>query len=239
MTRSNKMLIGVLLGLGLIAAYWFLLLAPKREEAAALESQLEAKQSEVAQAEATLTTYRAAQASYKATYSEVSRLGKAVPVDDDVRSLVVQLDGAAGESKVDFRTIELGTASTGSGAATTAGTTAPPPGAVQVGSAGFSVMPFVFRFKGEYANLSNLFNRLEQFVTVKNNKIDVSGRLVRLESIELLPDGDGYPKLTATVNASTYIVPSAQGVAGGSTSSPTAPSTSGGTAAATTTGALR
>jgi hypothetical protein len=38
----------------------------------------------------------------------VARLGKAVPADDDVRSLMVQLNAAAGKSKVDFRTIQIG-----------------------------------------------------------------------------------------------------------------------------------
>jgi hypothetical protein len=234
-TRSTKTLLGAILVLGLVAAYWFLLLAPKREEAARLATELSAKQSELEQAQATLVTYRKAQVSYKATYAEVARLGKAVPADDDVRSLVVQLDGAARRSKVDFRTIEVGASTSGAGAATASATgSAPPPGAVAVDSAGFSTMPFTFRFKGDYAKLSNLFNRLERFVTVKNEKIAVTGRLLRLETIELLPDGDGYPAIDATVNASVYVVPPAQGLA--SASSPT---TAGATTAAITTGALR
>ena len=36
--RSNKLFLGVLVGAGLLAAYWFLLLAPKREEVTALAS---------------------------------------------------------------------------------------------------------------------------------------------------------------------------------------------------------
>ena len=36
------------------------------------------------------------------------RLGKAVPEDDDVRSLLVQIDAEAGGADVDFRTIQVG-----------------------------------------------------------------------------------------------------------------------------------
>ena len=38
----------------------------------------------------------------RANYATVVRLGKAVPADDDVRSLIVQLDSAAERSNVDF-----------------------------------------------------------------------------------------------------------------------------------------
>ena len=41
------------------------------------------------------------------TTRRVARLGKAVPADDDVRSLLVQLDSAAKRAKVDFRSITL------------------------------------------------------------------------------------------------------------------------------------
>jgi hypothetical protein len=239
-TRSNKLMLGALAALGLVAAYWFLLLAPKRDEAAALATQLSAKQGEVAQAQSTLASYRKAQQNYKATYAEVTQLGKAVPADDDVRSLVVHLDSASELSKVDFRSIELGASTSGASAAAGAPATgpSPPPGAVAVGSAGFSTMPFVFRFKGDYAPLSSLFNRLEQFVTVNNQKIDVTGRLLRLETIELLPDTAGYPKINATVTASSYLVPPTVALTG-SASSPTTPTTGGGTSAAITTGASR
>ena len=42
--RSNKLFLGVLVVAGLAAAYWFLLLAPKREEVTALEGQVTQKQ---------------------------------------------------------------------------------------------------------------------------------------------------------------------------------------------------
>ena len=38
--RSNKLFLGYFSWPALAAAYWFLLLAPKREEAAALEEQV-------------------------------------------------------------------------------------------------------------------------------------------------------------------------------------------------------
>ena len=72
-------------------------------------------------------------------YAKLAALGKAVPVDDDVRSLMVQLDSTAGHTNVEFQKVDVGgssssTASTASAdatnAASTPGTLAPPPGTV-------------------------------------------------------------------------------------------------------------
>ena len=252
MTRQNRLLIGVVAALAALAAYWFLLLAPKREEAAALAGKVAQTQASVAQAESTLSSYRQAAGSYKTLYATVAGLGKAVPADDDVRSLVVQLESAAAGSGVDFHSIEVGSAATSSTDTTVADPSVKlPPGAAAVGTAGFSAMSFDLEFKGGFLNLSDLFSRLERFVQVTNDHIDVTGRLLRIEGVSLTGGGGSYRDLTATVHASTYLVPASQGLTAGATAqapataTTTTPATSadaGTTPAvttATTTGALR
>ena len=81
------------------------------------------------------------------------------------------------------------------------------PGAVPVGSAGFSAMPFKFAFTGSYFRLSDFFTRLEKFVTVENENIDVTGRLLLLGSIAVTPDASEPGQLNAEIGAATYIVP--------------------------------
>ena len=81
------------------------------------------------------------------------RLGKAVPSDDDTRSLVVQLDATAKRSGVDFDTINVN--GSGAGAASGVAGAAPmAPGAVNAGA--FSAMPFSFSFSGEFRTLGRL-----------------------------------------------------------------------------------
>jgi hypothetical protein len=80
---------------------------------------------------------------------------------------------------------------------------------VPFGSAGMAAMPFSFTLNGKFATLSTLLGDLEKFVTVRDEKIDVRGRLVRIESVSLEPGEDGFPALRAQVNASTYLMPSA------------------------------
>jgi len=220
-TKNKTLLIAVAATAAAIAAFWFLALAPKRKEAADLAAKVETKQAEVQRARATLAGYEKSRGDYSKNYATVVRLGKAVPEDDDVRSLLVQLDAEAGGTNVDFRTITIG----GTGGATapptadgaTASTTTPPPGAVSVGSAGFSAMPFSFSFRGTYRNLSQFLSRMERFVSLRNQQVNVTGRLLRLETIDLQVDQAGFPKIRAQIGASSYMVPSTQGLTAGAT----------------------
>ena len=218
MSRSTKTLIPALLGVVAAAAFYFLVLAPKREEATKLSGQVKTEQTAAEQAELLAKQYEAAKADYKDNYAMVARLGKAVPADDDVRSLLVQIDDAARRSKVEFRALNVNN-TTGATPGTTpeAGAAVPAPGSVPVGSAGFSAMPFRFAFSGSYFQLSDFFTRLEKFVTVQNDNIDVTGRLMLLGSITVTPDGTTPGELQAEIGAATYIVPPTQGVTGGAT----------------------
>ncbi|MEA2124572.1 MAG: hypothetical protein QOI80_1354 [Solirubrobacteraceae bacterium] len=219
MSRRNSIVLIAVAFVAMAGAYWMLILAPKRQEAVKLNTQIAAKQAALAQAEASLATYEAARGSYRSNYTKIARLGKAVPADDDVRSLMVQINSAADRSKVDFHTISLdgssGSAPAGSGgtpaASGAASTLKPPPGSSVVGSAGFSTMPFSFKFNGRFENLGAFFKRLDHFVKVKNQTLDVTGRLLLLNSISLQPDTvKGYPLLTAEVKANSYLLPPTQ-----------------------------
>lgn len=235
MTRTNKILAAVV-AVGLAAfGFYHLALAPQREEAARLDGQIAKKTAEIAAAKAQLGTYEKAKASYKRNYATLARLGKAVPADDDVKSLLVQLENAADRSGVDFEKIELGS---GLGGATTAQPAsgekpaeglAPAPGAVPVANGVLSAMPFSFTFTGSYFDLSSFLARLERFVTVNNRKLDATGRLLRLESVAVTPATEGFPKMQAQINAATYLVPPVEAVAGAA--APTTPPPGGATQA--------
>lgn len=220
MTRRNSMLLAVVAVAAVAGAYWFLLLAPKRELATSLASQITLKETELQTAQAEEAKNLRARASYRSNYATVARLGKAVPGDDDVRSLMVQIDGAAGSSHVDFRSISVGGSS---GAAVPADPNAAvgPPGSI-VGTAGFSTMPFSLAFRGSYFNLGSFFQRMDRFVAVNDRGIDVTGRLVVLNGITLEPDG-AFPNIKAQISATTYLVPTTDGLLAGAT--PTAPGT--------------
>lgn len=198
MSRTIRILLAGVIAIAAVGGYWKLALAPKRDEAARLEREVAVQTAQLAQTQSLIATYQGAQKDYKANYETMVRLGKAVPTDDDTRSLVVQLDTSAKRSGIDFDTINLN-ASGSSEATSTA------PGAINAGA--FSALPFTLSFTGRFATLGNFFSRLESFVTVDGDRINVRGRLMRVESLSLALDADGWPGLQATVGASAYIVP--------------------------------
>jgi hypothetical protein len=215
---KNTIMIAVVAALAVTAAFYIMVLGPKRDEAAALQTQVDQARVALQAAQTDLVTYQNAKAGYTQSYAAVLRLGKAVPADDDVRSLMVQLDSAATKSRVDFRTIQVGggAAAPATTASAKALSASLPPGAV-VGAAGFPTMPFSFTFDGSFFRLSDFFSRLERFVTVQNKQIGVTGRLLTLDSIALEPAQGGFPNIKAQVAATSYLVAPDQGLTAGAT----------------------
>ncbi len=101
---------GVLLVLpvvALLAAFWFLILSPKREEASSLEEDVAALQASVEEQEALALAAEASRETFPANYRRMVVLGKAVPEDSDTSSLLVQLSTLAAATGVDFSSLEL------------------------------------------------------------------------------------------------------------------------------------
>jgi hypothetical protein len=220
LSRNNKIILAVAVAAAVLAGFWFLVLAPKRLEATRLDAKITSKQAEAAQAQQQRVSYEKARASYKANYTKLVSLGKAVPADDDVRSLMVQLDSVAGNTHVGFDKVDVGsgaasvapstttTAPTGTtgATATTAPTLAPAPGLSPIGTTGVSALPFALSFSGSFFNLSTYFDRLENFVAVRNQHVRAKGRLLRIESIDITPGSTGWPSMTAAVGAASYVI---------------------------------
>jgi Tfp pilus assembly protein PilO len=185
-----------------LAAYWFLALAPKRDEIAKLDGQVSQTQSAVQTAQSTANNYEATRKAYRQNYATVVRLGKAVPANDDVRSLMVQLDSSAKRSHIDFSNIAL----------TDVGSS---PGANAAQASTFVTQPFTFSFKGSFFRLSDYFANLDRFVQVKGDDIDVTGRLLRIESFVLTPQTGST--LQAQIGATSYSLPETQDLTGGAT----------------------
>jgi hypothetical protein len=251
--RNNKLLVVVLAAAVASAGFWFGVLTPKRQEADALQTRISAKQGELAKSQQLMASYEKARAAYKDNYAKLVALGKAVPADDDVRSLIVELDSASADANVEFQKVNVGGESSATTAPTTTSTTsgsgpdgplALAPGLVPVGSTGVSALPFSLTFDGTFLNLSGFFSRLEHFVALRNEQLDVNGRLLRVESFGITPSGSGWPAMTASVGAASYVItpvaaPSGSGTApaaGGTTpAAGTTPASSGGSTTPSTT----
>jgi hypothetical protein len=107
-TDRDRKIILLLVPLLLVGVYWFLLLAPQREQAASLGEQLAQAQSDRQTAEAQLALAETAKANAGRDYASVVKLGKAIPTTVDTPSLIVQLDSAARGTGIDFARITTG-----------------------------------------------------------------------------------------------------------------------------------
>ena len=248
MTARDRTVIVVLVVIAAIVACWFEVIQPKRSEANKLGGQITAEQTQLAQAQAQVSAGEAAKQAYSSWYTALAKLGEAVPSDDDVPSLIYQLQAAANASKVGFQDVVLTPAGSSApppsagttGATGTTGTTGSiaavspttlPPGAV-VGPAGLPIEPFTLTFQGNYFHLANFLGRIEKFVTSNNHTIFVHGRLMTLNAINIGPAAAGFPQISVSINATTYLaptepsVPNASSTASTPVSSTSTPSTS-------------
>jgi Tfp pilus assembly protein PilO len=105
--RDRKILLA-LIPLVVIGAYWFLLLAPKREEAAKVRDDLSQAEGVRDTAQQRASQLAGAKASFGADYATVIRLGKSIPTSVDMPSLLVQLDRAARGTGIKFQDIKAG-----------------------------------------------------------------------------------------------------------------------------------
>jgi hypothetical protein len=227
MTGRDRSLIGVVAAALVVAAAWFLVLAPQRHQAAQLSDDVAVQRQALVQAQADAAAGLAAKRGYGHDYTTVARLGAAVPEDDNVPSLLLQVERAADGSQIDFRELKAGEGSGAAappppppattGAPATQATTATLPPGAAVGAAGFPTMPFSFTFTGDFFHMSDFVGRLERFLVVRNRRLLVRGRFMTIDGIALTAAPDGFPRIQANVAATAYLLPTDQGLTNGAT----------------------
>jgi Tfp pilus assembly protein PilO len=240
MTARDRIVIVVIGAFAVLAAAWMLAVAPEREQAAKLDTQVSAARAALSTAEGQVTSAHSAQTGYAAAYASLVSLGKAVPTGQEVPSLIYQLARASNQKRVDFSSIVSSGASAGGASASSSPTAA-------AASAGFTQMPFTFVFNGSFFDLYNLFQQLNHFtLRTSSGGLRVSGRLLTIQSAKLAPASSSGAQsssgqLTGTITATAYVLPASQGLTGGATAtSPGATQTtsSSGTSSSTTTPAV-
>jgi len=300
MTDRDKKLLLALIPILVLVGYWFLLLAPKREEATAASEELTVQEQRRDDAEIMLQAAQGAKKSFDASYTQIVRLGKAIPSTVDMPSLLVQLDAAAAGTGIRFTKIATGdrvtsatplaaapatppagseSGTTGTPAAAGGATAQSAPGgaaeaannaqatanqsaAAQSGvdattstssgsglpvgggavtttaegtptaPPGLETVPLELEFVGNFFNLADFFHRVKRFVSLTNENVLVSGRLLTVEGVRWASDAEIFPGLRAEIDATIYLSPKAQGVTAGATPQGPATGTPAGTPAA-------
>jgi hypothetical protein len=108
LSDRDKKIVIVIVPLLVLAAYWFLLLAPKREEATTAAAAQTKAAERLQLAEAATQNAQTAEVDFTDDYAEIVRLGKAIPAQVDMPSLLVQLNSAAAGTGIQFTRITTG-----------------------------------------------------------------------------------------------------------------------------------
>jgi Tfp pilus assembly protein PilO len=245
MSSNNRLIVAMLVVAVLGGVFWMMLLSPKRETAKELGGQVTQLEAALAQHEAEAVEAEVARKEFPDQYRRLVVLGKAVPGDDDIASLLVQMNKISGDAGGTFRDIQL-TASSGgeSSAAAPASVGGTPASATEVaasllplgaaiGPAGLAVMPYEVTFDGNFSEIADFIQGIDSLVDTGDGEVKVDGRLVTVDGFSLSADPErGFPALQASFSLTTYLTPPTAG-AGGST---TLPPASTATPAAATTG---
>lgn len=252
MKSSDRMVLMILPLVAAMAAFWMLVLSPKREEAGNLGTQVTELQKKVDEAKAVAAEAAMAKARYRDHYQAIVGLGKAVPADDDTATLYVQLSRLSKKAKVDLRSIQLkqtggsapptpapapapkeGDKPAGEGAAAapaTEATAAMLPLGASIGPAGFGVMPYQVKFRGDFFHIADFLGGVDRLVRTGDPQLSVRGRLLTVDGFSLKQDdAKGFPRLSATFALTTYLTPPGQGLTAGASPAGPVPAGSGGT----------
>lgn len=258
MKASDRSILFGLLILGLLACFWFMLLAPKRERASELETKLGNLQEEVAQQEELAVAAEQARGDYEQNYERLVVLGKAAPADGDTPSLLTQLTAMADASHTKFGSLivggeeavaapppatetttdqnaeaEAGGESEEGDASETPPTATPPavpteavaatlPLGATVGPAGLGVMPYSLTFEGNFFQVADLLERLDDQIGTGGKGTSVDGRLMTINGFSMASSG-ASDQLSVDLSITTYVLPDSQGLTAGATPAAPAP----------------
>lgn len=103
------------------------------------------------------------------------------------------------------------------------GTTTADPELAASGVAGLDTVPLAFEFTGDFFDLAAFFHRLKRYVEMSEDSLHVRGRLLTIDGVEFTAAADSFPEISATLSATAYLAPKAEGATAGAT--PSGPTT--------------
>ena len=124
-----------------------------------------------------------ARKSFPRDYHRLVVLGKAVPVDDETPSFLVQLQNISERTGIEFESINAGSGGGGTAAAPTTTSATPTEGSASllpigasVGSAGLPTSPYTLTFDGgNYFQIADFMAGIDGLVNTRKGRIPPTG----------------------------------------------------------------
>lgn len=183
--QSRAAAVALVLALDLIvlAAGWFLVVAPERHAATSAAAQVKTTEAQIEQTRNAATTAAAVATQPVIRTADLYRLAKAMPSTTDMPDVLLELSQVARASGATLLSVTP--------SVPTAGT-------------GYEVVPIGLSLSGDFYSVTDALYRLRQLVTVRHGALDASGRLFSVSSVALTPSGNGKT-LTATVSIQAFV----------------------------------
>ncbi len=206
MSARDRKLLRILVPVAVFALYWLLLLNPALDRREGLQKPLEQAQIQRDDAVALANEMVAAKENYKQDYAELVKLSKAIPQSVAVSDLMRELNAAARGMGIEFSDITMAAAPADTATQNTAVTSE---------ATGLDEIPVELTFDGRFFALADLFHSIQQFVQVADDRLEVHGRLIRIDKFSF--DSAAFPNITAQISATIYAAPAGEGPTGGAT----------------------
>jgi Tfp pilus assembly protein PilO len=116
MKTTDRVILGSVLLLVLVGAFWMLVLSPKRKEASEVAAKVDQLEQQISEAEQVADFANEARQQFPKYYGRMVVLGKAVPDQADSASLLVQLSKISQSAGVEFQQIALAAGGSGTAA---------------------------------------------------------------------------------------------------------------------------
>jgi Tfp pilus assembly protein PilO len=142
--------------------------------------------------------------------------GAATENANEAAATATDRNNAAEQSGVDATTstaareggLPVGGAAGGTSAVTSGAAAAP---------AALETVPLSLEFVGDFFKLADFFHDVKRLVDVVETNVVVNGRLVTIEGVSFSSDPDLFPRIKASLEATVYLSPKAQGATAGAT----------------------
>ncbi|MGH3041050.1 MAG: type 4a pilus biogenesis protein PilO [Gaiellaceae bacterium] len=195
----------------LAAVGYFLLVKPKQDAAGRLSGEIASLETQL---EVARVAQRAPQADETAIQiADAFRVAKAMPDDDDLAGIILELQAVASASGVNFISI------------------APQPATVRTT---YSALPINLEFAGNFYDLTDFLFRLRNLVSVRDGELDADGRLYSLDSMGMEEGVGGFPTISASLTLTAYYYSTTPPAAPAAPAAPASTDTTATTATTTT-----
>jgi hypothetical protein len=182
------------------AGGYFLLVSPKKSQAADLSTQIEGVQ---AQIQASRAALRQAEQVEPIRVADLFRVSKAMPDTIDMPGVLLELNRVARESGIRFDSISSASEPSDSG--------------------GYLRQPIELIFEGNYYELSDFLYRLRSLVSVRGGELAATGRLFSVRSLAFNEGEGGFPQIKATLNVDAFVYGTGAPAAPGAAPPPASP----------------